>query len=264
MKDINLIGGPFQHAYSSVWWKKSNEINWIKNQYKSNISFYVDNEIRIGVTDNFIGQKYAWLNESRMFHNMTNWIKDNVKLLEDKYTKLFTHDESISTLSDKFIFIPGNGFWIENPKIYNKTKLLSMITSNKKITIGHNKRFDIINQYKTKIDLFGRGFKEIKDKEEGLCDYMFSFAIENDNYDTYFSEKILDCFATGTIPIYWGTKKITNYFDGDGIIFLEDFDIKNLSKELYESKLESIRYNYNKVLEYEITEDFIYKNYINI
>ena len=35
---------------------------------------------------------------------------------------------------------------------------------------------------------------------------MFSVCIENDVYDTYFTEKILDCFATGTIPIYKGTK----------------------------------------------------------
>ena len=236
MKEINLIGGPFQHAYSSVWWKKPREITWLKNQYKSDITFYVDNSIKNGISDNFKGQKYAWLNESRIFHNMTDWIINNKEIIEKNFKLLFTHDINISKISDKFIYIPGNGFWIESPKIYDKNKLLSIIMSNKNSTIGHKKRHDIISKYQNKLDIYGRGIKEIKLKEEGLNDYMFSFAIENDNYDIYFSEKILDCFATGTIPIYWGTKKISNYFDINGIIFYDDFDISLLNEEFYYSK----------------------------
>ena len=134
--------------------------------------------------------------------------------------------------------------------------------TNKNETNGHKMRHDFINKYRNNMDLYGRGFKEINLKEEGLNDYMFSIVIENDNYDTYFSEKILDCFATGTIPIYWGTRKITNYFDENGIIFIENLKIEDLNKELYMSKIESIKYNFEKVLDYEITEDFIYKKYI--
>ncbi len=264
MKEINLIGGPFQHAFSSVWWKKPKEIIWLKNQYNSDISFYVDDSIKTGINDNYKGRKFAWLNESRTFHRMTDWIIFNKIELEEKYELIFTHDKYISELGKKFIFVPGNGFWIETPKIYNKTKLLSMVTSNKNQTIGHNKRHEIMSKY-SNIDLFGRGYKHIELKEEGLNDYMFSFAIENDNYDTYFSEKILDCFASGTIPIYWGTRRISEYFDDNGIIYLDDnFDISMLTEELYKSKMKSIKYNFDKVLEYEIPEDYIYKNYINV
>ena len=39
--------------------------------------------------------------------------------------------------------------------------------------------------FKDQIDLLGRGFKPVDKKEEGLIDYMFSIAIENDTYDTY-------------------------------------------------------------------------------
>ena len=35
---------------------------------------------------------------------------------------------------------------------------------------------------------------ENENKEVGLCDYMFSVVIENGIYETYFTEKILDCF----------------------------------------------------------------------
>ena len=60
------------------------------------------------------------------------------------------------------------------------------------------------------------------DKEDGLCDYMFSVAIENGEYETYFTEKILDCFATGTIPVYLRAPDIENHFNMDGIITLSD------------------------------------------
>lgn len=32
------------------------------------------------------------------------------------------------------------------------------------------------------------------------------FQVENSQDDTYFSEKLLDCFMTGTVPIYWGAQ----------------------------------------------------------
>ena len=72
---------------------------------------------------------------------------------------------------------------------------------------GHVTRLDWVDRIGDQVDLYGRGFNEIVDKEEGLCDYRFSVAIENGQYKTYFTEKILDCFATGTIPVYLGAPK---------------------------------------------------------
>jgi hypothetical protein len=92
---------------------------------------------------------------------------------------------------------------------------------------------------------------------------MFSICSENDTFDTYFTEKILDCFATGTIPIYLGTKKITNFFDENGILFLEDIDLNTINEELYFSKIESVKNNFNLVQQYLCPEDFIAKNYIS-
>ena len=49
---------------------------------------------------------------------------------------------------------------------------------------------------------------------------MFSVTIENDKYETYYTEKLTDCFATGTIPIYWGCLNISQYFNPKGIVIL--------------------------------------------
>jgi hypothetical protein len=92
---------------------------------------------------------------------------------------------------------------------------------------------------------------------------MFSVAIENATYKSCFTEKILDCFATGTIPIYLGPKDIGDFFNKDGIIILDDcFDINSLTPELYYSKIDAIRENFELCKKYLFVEDYMYENYI--
>lgn len=50
---------------------------------------------------------------------------------------------------------------------------------------------------------------------------MFNIAIENSTLTNYFTEKIIDCFYTHTIPIYIGCSNIGEYFDRRGILFAE-------------------------------------------
>ena len=91
---------------------------------------------------------------------------------------------------------------------------------------------------------------------------MFSVAIENN--DQYFSEKLLDCFLTGTIPIYYGTPSVGKWFNTEGMIILEDsFDIESLTEEMYYDKLDAVKDNFERALKMEILEDFIYENYFN-
>jgi small GTP-binding protein len=146
----------------------------------------------------------------------------------------------------------------QEPKIYEKSKLVSMITSNKSFTPQQKERVIFAENNKNNIDVYGRGFNDIEKKEYGLKDYMFSVCIENSTYDTYFTEKILDCFATGTIPVYKGTKNITNYFDVEGILFFDDVIIKDLTPELYYSKIEFVKNNFEIVKNFLIPEDIIY------
>ena len=92
---------------------------------------------------------------------------------------------------------------------------------------------------------------------------MFSFAMENTNHEYAFCEKTTDCFATGTIPIYWGGKGIKEFFDPKGIIFIEDLNsIDELNEELYNSKIEYIESNFKKLNSLLTSEDYFVKNYI--
>lgn len=265
MINFNLFGGGFQHVKSSTLYKIPKYIIWDYNSFKNDITFFVDASILTGLKYNLNKDlTYGWLLESKFIEpNINSFCLNNIDTLKNKYKYIFTHNDELIKLDNEFYkFCPANGTWISELYIRDKSKLISAITSNKNYTPGHKIRLDILNKYKEKIDIFGRGFNEIKYKEEGLNDYMFSFVIENGIYDTYFTEKILDCFATGTIPIYLGTPKIKEYFNQDGIIFLDEiFNIENLTSDLYYSKLKAINQNLNIVKNFVVTEDWLYKKY---
>jgi hypothetical protein len=90
---------------------------------------------------------------------------------------------------------------------------------------------------------------------------MFSVVVENDFYDNYYTEKITDCFATGTIPVYLGSPNIGDVFDTNGIISMNaEFDINTLTPELYESKLDAVRKNLIRVSTLENSDDTLWKN----
>lgn len=50
---------------------------------------------------------------------------------------------------------------------------------------------------------------------------MFSIALENTIQYNYFTEKIIDCMFTYTVPLYRGCPNIGQYFDRRGMIFVD-------------------------------------------
>ena len=137
-----------------------------------------------------------------------------------------------------------------------------MICSDKVKTPLQQFRVNYALENKDNLDLYGHLYKGIQKKEEGLNDYMFSVCIENDEHDTYFTEKILDAFATGTIPIYKGTRKIVNHFNENGILFLDDINLNDITPELYFSKMDAVKENFEKVLSLNVLENYMYDKYI--
>lgn len=264
MKKIQLVGNTFTHLTGgnlgySVHGKRSRHIEWTP-EYQDSV-FYLDGTIDL-VFNNYSDQKkYAWLLESKyIVPGLVEKIKTNLTAYLHYYDAIFTHNQELLKLDEKFKWVPAYGYYIKDAKVYDKTKLVSMISSNKTMTAGHHIRMAWIEHLRDKLDLYGRGFKEIEFKEQGLCDYMFSVAIENGEYETYFTEKILDCFATGTVPIYIGAPDIGNYFNAEGILNIYDFD--KISPELYYSKMDAVKDNLERVKEIEVLEDFIYKKYL--
>jgi hypothetical protein len=260
---INLIGGGFQHAYSSSGWSVPEHVEWVKNEFTAPISVYIDNSIIDAKVDRS-KKNYAWIAESSaIIKNVIEWVKNNIESVESNFELIFTHDIRLLRLSPKFKFLIPNAVpWVNDRKVYQKSKLISMIASSKNMCPGHTYRQEIISKYKKVVDHYGFGFRPIHKKEDGLINYHFSIAMENDNYPNIFCEKITDCFATGTIPVFWGTPNIGEFFNKDGIIMLEDFNIDQISIDLYQSKIDAVKDNLERVLNWPISEDYMFLNYI--
>ena len=260
-----MISRCFSHTDSSCHNCTPKLFKWDFEEKDSKVSVYIDLDLITALNDKDDKIKFLWLLESPEFNRgAIEIVKNNIKLIEDNFEAVFTYSDEVSSLSNKFHKVFTTNSWIKKPKVYNKSKLISMITSDKILTEQQKFRVDFAEENKDIIDVYGRGFKEIEEKEQGLQDYMFSVCIENITYDSYFTEKILDCFATGTIPIYKGTKKILDYYDGNGIIFLDDLlDFSDLTPELYSSKIDSIDRNFKTLEGYMLIDDFIYKNFLS-
>jgi hypothetical protein len=98
-----------------------------------------------------------------------------------------------------------------------KSKLISIVSSNKTFTQGHQNRLDFVHKLKEhfgdRLDVFGRGIKDFNDKWDVLADYKFSIAIENDFCDDWVTEKFFDCIFAHTYPIYYGCPNLGKYVD---------------------------------------------------
>ena len=55
-----------------------------------------------------------------------------------------------------------------------------------------------------------------------LQQYKFMICFENTKKKNYVTEKLLNAYAAGTIPIYWGTPDVLNWFNPKAFLYLED------------------------------------------
>ncbi|MFZ9376593.1 MAG: hypothetical protein ACO25K_05675 [Candidatus Fonsibacter ubiquis] len=264
MMKFNLYGNSFTHRTGgnlgySTHGKKSKFIEWVFDN-SSDISFYVDNSISDAFFSNDKKKKYGWLLESKFItFEIYSDVKNNYEKYFEVFDLIFTNSKELLSIDSRFKWCPAASTWIQTPKIYQKNKIISFISSGKTITEGHKLRRKWVDMIGDQVDLYGRDSNWIEYKEQGLCDYMFSVVIENGFYDGYFTEKILDCLPTGTEHIYKGEPNIGEYFNPDGIINLsEEFDVSEI---IYYNMIDAIKENFFLLEKYPIGEDYIFTNY---
>jgi len=61
------------------------------------------------------------------------------------------------------------------------------------------------------------------DKQKISSEYKFSICFENLSYEGYVTEKIIDCFNAGVIPIYMGAPDINDFVPENSFIDFRDF-----------------------------------------
>ncbi len=108
--------------------------------------------------------------------------------------------------------------------------------------------------FETKIGPNGNPIEGDGKKQVWNTNKMFHVAVENSKHKHYFTDKILDCFGTKTLPIYWGAPNMGDWYDERGVIYFNDENelveiINKLTPDDYYSRLPYIENNYRLVKE---------------
>lgn len=115
---------------------------------------------------------------------------------------------------------------------------------------------NLLSLYK-KVDMGGRyknNVGRVRNKIEFLKAYKFSIAMENSEGDGYSSEKILQSFLSGTIPIYYGNYIIDEYINPKSFILIKGNKDIN-SKIKYIEKIDNNNELYKKILKEKVFID---------
>jgi hypothetical protein len=177
-----------------------------------------------------------------------------IEKVAELFDVIVTHDWDIVERYPQAVFSPFSGSWASEEEIsqqFEKKKLISCIASKNVKTYGHKYRHQLIYYFshKYKWDLWGSGYRKFHSKVQPLGEYMYNIAIQNGRYDTYFTEILTDPFLLRTIPIFWGSPKVSELFDSRGFYIFDtpqelQLILDNISVEDYAMKKNHIENNY--------------------
>jgi len=265
MRRIRIYDSNFTGKSASSPDMEPAHFEWKRKGKITTPTFFTDSHIKNIINYPTPVKSIAWMLEPYPLHS------ENYKLVEKMkgyFTHILTYDKEVISRISKASYYSFGGTWIPKKKwlVYPKCYGTSIIASTKNSLPGHKLRHEIVDNFgQFFYGIYGRGRNEIKDKISALKQFRYSVVVESCKFDYYFTEKLIDCFATGTIPIYWGCPSIGEFFDPNGIIEFDTLDelgfiLKNLNHADYRGRLPSIYNNLIKAREYMIVEDWIYKN----
>jgi hypothetical protein len=134
-----------------------------------------------------------------------------------------------------------------------KTKLLSVVCSDKKMIPEHRQRLRFIEtlrqHFGDRLHVFGRGQNPINDKWEAIAPYRYHITLENAQIDHYWTEKLADAYLGLAYPIYYGCSNLAEYFSRDAFTAIDIFrpqdaiaTIENvLAADLYAARLSAVQ-----------------------
>ena len=219
-------------------------------------------------------RKYGLLIESEAIYKSEYKKLYSHKSVAKDFDLIFTHSEKVLDTFDNARFVPlCAGLWnkeIKGDRYMNKTKNISILSSDKLMCDMHKFRYDVAMLCKNNhlADTYGTfDGGDLVDVDTTLNDYRFSICIENEIKPYFFTERITSALAAQTIPIYVGASKIDKFFNPDGIIQISVKDdiekiFKMCTKEYYEERIPAILDNYERALEYKNPYDIIYDKYL--
>jgi len=213
--------------------------NIIFNGYQYDLIICTDEQIMINRPNaNFLPYGGTWLNKNKSNH------KDCLGIFNESILNNIRKQYNISFLATSHLRSYGN---ILRREVWNKRDL-----------IENNTVFYSSTRYPTNNGKFSNTLHDgllPNDDKIHLYNSMFSIAIESSSEVNYFTEKLIDCLLTKTVPIYWGCPNIGDFFDTRGIIQFESYEdflekVNSVNEKTYDKMKKYIDKNYEKAKEY--------------
>jgi len=210
--------------------------------------------------------KILWVNEPK---EIFPHLQQHIIVNNHAYDFIFTSDPTLlslgkSNIKHYMMFHCWNiPFAKECGGIFNKKEFsVSTVVGNKEMLPGHLLRSDLWKRQK-EITIPKRFYASSKgklidnvdpsmilgDTKYEMFNSQFHIAIENVYRDNMFTEKLNDCIATKTIPIYWGCPNIKNIYDTRGMIIVNDLEdlidkVNNLTADTYDEMKPYVEENF--------------------
>jgi len=204
--------------------------NYHKNHIINSIELYPNRYDYIFTYYKDILEKYT---NSLLSVTPTTWIPSDYKFGKKEFSV-----SSVFGYKHQSPYLPRLDGYNARWDLYTKKDL---IKTNKKFFLSSHSVIECLDYDKNLV---------LYDTKEPLFDSQFHIAIENTRLiENAFSEKIIDCFRTKTVPIYYGPSNIGDFFNTDGIFCCNSVEeiitvCNGLTHEIYESMIPAIEDNY--------------------
>lgn len=246
-------------------------VRWARTGPHGPVNWYTESDFKAVYRANRETSKnVAWLIEPYELHpENLEWLLENWQFFD----AIVSSDERLlrAIPPDRLFIAPLGGTNIHPSEwgIHTKTEHMSLIYSAKRSLPGHALRHTIAESGISYLTLLGDGSpsgKRIR-MAEGLIPYRYSVIVENVAQEHRFTEKLLDCFLTGTIPIYCGAsiRNLQSWgFDSRGIIpyeGLSTLDSPDLAmyKDMYNGGY--LHHNFANAVQFACMEDWLAGTY---
>ena len=205
--------------------------------------------------------------------------------LENDFDRIFTYDMRLLERLENARFVPfcagikldlsdiNGSLSLMREDLYQGKSRDIAILSSAKVTAPLDRLRKEFAEYAKRnacCDTYGNfdGGKFVR-AYDTLADYRFSVVIENTIDECTFTEKLTNCFACQTIPIYIGPSGIEQFFNMDGVIQVKNHSIQGIANALkcctereYQNRLGAIMDNYRRVQEYRNIDDLMYLRHL--
>ena len=186
-----------------------------------------------------------------------------------KFDKIYTFCQSFIDRYPQAELFEWGSSWLDFKDLkINKTNNVSFVTSNKSQSKGHKLRMDIYEYLKgvdvsNGLQYYSHMSPPFHERRNDFFESSkFHIAVENSQQKNYFTEKIIDCFASKTVPIYYGCPNINEWFNMDGIITFNSIDqleniLSSLDEKKYDVRLDAIQDNYERAKKFHSDNDVV-------